>query len=267
MEPEPGYALVTGASRGLGTVFARTLAARGYDLVLAARSGERLDALASELRSSQNIKVETIALDLAVPGAGSRLAAELNGRGIGVDLLVNNAGFGDQTRFLDVDLDRHIEGITLQNSFVVELIYHLLPAMIEKCRGSIINVSSMAGFQPVPYAAVYSATKSFLTTFSLALEAELSDTGIKVVTLCPGRLMRAQRETIVGADRKKVPGGEQSPDEVATAALDALYRGGGLVVPGGVNKLAAFAGKLVPRGKIAGLTKKLSKPPDKEPPA
>ena len=255
------YALVTGASRGLGRCFARTLAARKQDLVLVARSGEKLQALADELRSAYGIQVESIALDLAAAGAGQRLADELTTRGLDIDLLVNNAGFGDQGRFLELPLPQQLEGINLQNATVVELTHRLVPTMIERKQGGIITVSSMAGFQPLPFAAAYSATKAFLTTFSLALDAEVYRSGIRVVTLCPGRLRVAEEDVENGQARKKFPGGEQSHEDVVNAALRALDRGGGLVVPGGMNKFAAFAVRFVPRSKVARLIKKISKPP------
>lgn len=261
MDQQQTYALVTGASRGLGHCFARTLAPQNHNLVLVARSGERLEAIANDLRSKHGVKVEVVALDLAQPGAGTRLADELQERSLNIDLLVNNAGFGDQKRFLDLSLERQIEMITLQNATIVEITYGLLPAMVEKKSGGIINVSSMAGFQPIPYAAVYSATKAFLTTFSLALEIEMSAFGIRVVTVCPGRLAIAEEDIDPTKERKKMPGGEQTHELVVTEALRKLGNGGGLVIPGGVNKFAAFAERFVPRGKIARLITKISKPP------
>jgi len=255
------YALVTGASRGLGRCFARALAARKQNLVLVARSGDKLEALAGELQTAHGIQVETIPLDLAIVGAGQTLADELTKRGLEIELLVSNAGFGDQGRFLELPLARQLEGITLQNQTAVELTYRLVPAMIGRKQGGLIFISSMAGFQPIPFASVYSATKAFLTTFSLALEAELSRFGVKVVTVCPGRLRVAPEDSESGSERKKFPGGEQSHEDVVAEALRALDRRGGLVIPGGMNKFAAFAVSFVPRGKVARLVKKLSKPP------
>jgi uncharacterized protein len=257
----PSYALVTGASRGLGKRFARALAARKQNLVIVARSPDKLGALATELNAAHQIKVESIPFDLARPKAGRELAEELDRLALKIDLLVNNAGFGDQGRFNELSLAPQVEMINLQNPTVVELTYKLLPPMIERKRGGIINVSSLAGFQPVPFAAVYSATKSFLTTFSLALEAEVKRYGIAVVTVCPGRL-RADPEEADDGERKKVPGGEQSHAEVVNAALRMLDRGGGLVIPGAMNKFAAFGVKLVPRSKVARFVKKLSSPPN-----
>jgi short-subunit dehydrogenase len=255
----PRYALITGASRGLGKYFARALAERERNLVLVARSAEKLDALAGELRSKHAIQIETLPIDLANHDSAERLAEELERRGLKIDLLVNNAGFGDQGRFHELPLKRQMEMINLQNATVVNLTHRLLAQMIEDQTGGVINVSSMAGFQPVPFAAIYSAAKSFLTTFSLALEAEVRRYGISVVTLCPGRL-RQDPEDVGNTERKKVPGKEQFHEEVVVEALHALDRGGGLVIPGGMNKFAAFAVGLVPRSKIARLAKKFSKP-------
>src|SRR5256886_9467030 len=126
---------------------------------MVARANERLAELAAELEKAYGIRAETFAHDLASPGAGGRLAEQVKGRGLKIDLLVNNAGFGDQGEFLNLSLARQLEMINLQNATVVELTYKLLPAMIEQRRGGIINVSSMAGFQPIPYATIYSATK------------------------------------------------------------------------------------------------------------
>lgn len=258
----PGYALITGASRGLGRCFARTLAARKQNLVLVARSGEKLDALARELQTTHGIQVESIPLDLAQAGAGQRLADELTARGLRVELLVNNAGFGDQGRFLQLALERQLQAINLQNATVVELTHRLLPAMIERKQGGIITISSMAGFQPIPFASVYSATKAFLTTFSLALEAEVTRFGVRVVTVCPGRLQISLEDAENSDERKKFPGGEQTHEEVVSEALRAFDRGSGLVIPGAINKFAAFAERFVPRSKVARLIKKISKPPN-----
>jgi short-subunit dehydrogenase len=205
--------------------------------------------------------VESISVDLAQNGAGQLLAKELSRRGLQIEVLVNNAGFGDQGRFHELSLDRQLEAINLQTATIVELTHHLLPAMIERGSGGIITVSSMAGFQPIPFASVYSATKAFLTTFSLALEAEVRSRGVRVVTVCPGRLRVAPEDVESSGERKKFPGGEQTHDEVVNETLRALDRGGGLVIPGGMNKFAAFAERFIPRSQVARLVKKISKPP------
>ena len=256
----PSYALVTGASMGLGKFFARALAARKQNVILAARSGERLDALAGELRDAHAVLAEPLVCDLAAPGAGLRLSRQLRERGLPVELLVNNAGFGLRGEFLSLTLERQLEMMRLHNSSVVELTFELLPPMIERGRGGVVNVSSMAGFQPIPYAALYSATKSFLTTFSMALREEVRQYGVRMVTLCPGRL-RADPEEASGQERRgKVPGGEQGHEEVVAEALKKLDAGGGLVIPGRVNRLTAAAQRLIPPNAVPKIVARRSKP-------
>jgi len=254
------YALVTGASMGLGKVFARTLAERKQNLVLVARSGDKLAALADELKAAHGISVEPLAIDLSVPGAGQQVARQLRERELSIELVVNNAGFGLQGEFLKLDLERQLEMIRLHNSVVVELTYLLLPSMIEARRGGIINISSMAGMQAVPYATLYSATKSFLTTFSLALEREVGRYGVKVVTVCPGRLKAIPEEQDPNEERKKVPGGEQAHEDVVAETLKMLDRGGGLLIPGLVNKVANLAQRFFPRRLVAKAIGKMSRP-------
>lgn len=244
---------------GLGKVFARTLAARKQNVVLVARSKDKLEALARELSNAFGIRAEPIASDLAEAGAGKRLLDQLRARDVVVDLLVNNAGFGVQGRFHESDLERQLEMIRLHNATVVELTYLLLPALIEARRGGIINISSMAGFQPIPYATLYSATKSFLTTFSLALEQEVRRYGIRVVTVCPGRL-RPNPDENPDEERKKVPGGEQDPEAIVAQSLKLLESGGGLLVPGLINKVGNFVERFFPRRLVAKGIAKMNKP-------
>jgi short-subunit dehydrogenase len=254
------YALVTGASMGLGKVFARALATRKHNLVLVARSGDKLESLAEELRQA-GISTEFVVCDLAAPSGGQELVRQLRERQLTIDLLVNNAGFGIQGEFRKLALERQLEMLRLHNAAVVELSYLLLPAMIEERRGGIINISSMAGLQAIPYAALYSASKSFLTTFSLALEREVGRHGVKVVTVCPGRLKAApQGEASPDGERKKFPGGEQSHEEVVAQTLQLLDRGGGLLIPGFVNKLANFAERFFPRRLVTKAIGKMSRP-------
>jgi short-subunit dehydrogenase len=255
------YALVTGASTGLGKVFAQALAARKHNLVLVARSEDPLQSLADQLQTTYGVLAETLSMDLAAPAAGRRLAQQLTERDLRIDLLVNNAGFGVQGEFRKLDLDRQLEMINLHNATVVELTYLLLPAMIEEHRGGIINISSMAGLQAIPYATLYSATKSFLTTFSLALEREVGGHGVKVVTVCPGRLKAApQGDEPKNSERKKVPGGEQAHEDVVAQTLKMLDEGGGLLIPGMVNKFANFIERFFPRRLVTKAIGKMSRP-------
>jgi short-subunit dehydrogenase len=254
-----GYALITGASRGLGMEFARALAERHYHLVLVARSAEPLQAFAAELRRFAPVSVVAIQLDLSTPGAGQILAEQLSRGGIPVELLVNNAGFGLRGEFRDLSLPRQLEMLRLNNQAVVELTYSLLPGMLERRQKGIINISSTAGFQPIPFASAYSATKAFLTAFSLALEQELRGDGVTVVTVCPGRLHKNQNGDSAQPARGKWAGIYQSPEEVVEEALRALANGGGLAVPGVLNKFSVFAQRLIPRRLVPRLVAKMSR--------
>jgi short-subunit dehydrogenase len=257
---QPSYALVTGASRGLGKVFAQTLAARKHNVVLVARSKDQLEALAKELRISHGILAESLEFDLASPIAGLHLAQQLRDRELRINLLVNNAGFGARGEFWKLSLERQLEMIHLNNEAIVELTFHLLPPMIEQRHGGIINVSSTASFQPIPYANLYAATKSFLTTFSLGLEQELRPIGVAVVTVCPGRIRKTSQTEGSQSSKRTFPEIYQSPEDVVRKTLRALDRGGGLVVPGFLNKLSDFAARLIPRRMVPKLVAKMSRP-------
>jgi short-subunit dehydrogenase len=254
-----GFALITGASRGLGMAFARALAERHCNLVLVARSAEPLHALANELRQSTSVSVVAIQADLSFPGAGHVLAAQLLKDEIPIDLLVNNAGFGLRGEFRGLSIRRQLEMLRLNNEAIVELTYRLLPRMLERQQKGIINISSTAGFQPIPFASVYSATKAFLTAFSLALEQELRSAGVAVVTVCPGRLRKNQNDESEESAKGKWAGIYQSPDEVVEGALQVLASGGGLTVPGALNKFSVFAQRLMPRSFVPRLIATFSK--------
>jgi len=244
--PEPSYALITGASSGIGEQFARALARRRRDLVLVARSKPKLDALAAEFRSSHGIRAEAIELDLSLPGAAFHLNERLRAHGLEIDLLVNNAGFGARGKFWELSQEREAQMLRLNIEALVELTHLLLPRMVGERRGAIINVSSTASFQPAPYIAVYAATKAFVTSFSEALAEELRPYGVIVVTLCPGGTSTNFFEASQYGTRN-FPGGLQAPAEVVETALKALERGGGLVIPRLLNKATVFLERFVPR--------------------
>jgi short-subunit dehydrogenase len=256
---EPGYVLITGASTGLGRFFAQAFAARKQNLILVARNENRLAALAHKLSAAHEILAEPLALDLAAPAAGQQLAEQLRARKLTVELLVNNAGFGLRGKFWTLPLAQQLAMINLHNAATVELTYQLLPPMLEAQRGGIINVSSLAGFQPIPFAALYSATKAFLTTFSMALREELRPTGVKVVTVCPGRLRADPEMAADGAPRQKVPGGEQGHEEVVKEALHKLDSGGGLVIPGRMNRWLMRGQRLIPPNAVPKIVARMAK--------
>jgi uncharacterized protein len=254
-----GYALITGASRGLGMAFARALAERHCNLVLVARSAVPLHTFANELRRSSPVAVIAIQLDLSASGAGQILAEQLTTGGVPIELLVNNAGFGLRGEFRNLSLPRQLEMLRLNNQAIVELTYSLLPGMLERRQKGIINISSTAGFQPIPFASAYSASKAFLTAFSLALEQELRSSGVTVVTVCPGRLHNKRNGDSAQPAKGKWAGIYQAPEEVVDDALRVLANGGGLTVPGALNKFSVFAQRLIPRKLVPRLVAKMSK--------
>jgi uncharacterized protein len=259
--PEITFDLITGASSGIGECFARALAARSHNLVLVARSEEKLNQLAAELAGKHGVRVEVIPADLAERGAAAQLAEALAARKCRVDLLVNNAGFGARGEFGKLSLARQSAMVALNVHALVELTHLLLPGMIERRRGGVINVSSTASFQPIPYTTTYAATKAFVTSFSMGLAEELKPYDIPVVTLCPG----GTRTNFFVAGQygvRNIPGGMQAPEAVVAAALAALDRGGGLVVPRILNKLSIMVQRLVPREVVAKFAAKIFRPPD-----
>ena len=180
-------ALVTGASSGIGEAFARALAARGTNLVLVARSAARLEALAAELTARHGVRADTIAADLSDPGAPDAILAELRVRALEIDTLINNAGFGTHGDFAALDGRRERDEVIVNAYAPVALTRLLLPAMIARKHGAIVNVASTAAFQPVPYMATYGATKAFVLSFGEALAEEVRAHGVRVVVLCPGQ--------------------------------------------------------------------------------
>jgi uncharacterized protein len=178
-------ALITGASSGIGAAFARELATRKTNLVLVARSQDKLQQLAEQLQEQFQINTQVIVQDLSKPGAAQAIYDAI-ASAMTIDLLINNAGFGDYGKFLDRELSKQIEMIQLNITALVELTYLFLPAMKQRQKGAIVNVSSIAGFQPLPYMSVYAATKAFVLSFSEALWAEYKDSGVSILALCPG---------------------------------------------------------------------------------
>jgi short-subunit dehydrogenase len=220
-------ALVTGASAGIGEAFVRALSGRGYEVVMVARRTDRLERLASELDGRSH----AVACDL-----GSE-APELAGRvaelGLDVDLLVNNAGFGTSGPFLDVDPDRDAEQVRVNCEAIVTLTHAFLPGMVERGRGGVITVASSAGAQPIPYEAVYSASKAFARTFSDALHGELRGTGVRVLAVNPGPVPTEWQEVAGydGLDTHGVPGVIDA-EQVVEESLRAYARGRRALVPG-----------------------------------
>ena len=250
-------AVVTGASSGIGRAFAEQLAAGRNDLVLIARSQERLDALAGELRERESIEARVIAADL-----GDREQLEEVERQLRVDppdLLVNSAGFGSAGAFVDLDLQREEALLRVNVMALMRLTHACLPGMVERGSGGIINVSSLAGEVPSGFNATYGASKAFVTSFTLALYEELAETGVGIQCLLPGLTKTAWAET-AGIDVSNTPSFAVSyPGEVASASLVSLSRGEAVCVPGVPNRLLALIQRTAPRSWMRRFTAKATR--------
>jgi short-subunit dehydrogenase len=246
-------ALVTGASTGLGAVFATALARQQYDLTIVARSRERLEALAERLRQSHAIAAEVVVADLTQASALHTVEEHVAGDKR-LELLVNNAGFGTTGPFATLDPDREETEICLNIMALVRLTRAALPGMITRGHGAIINVSSLAAFVPGPYDATYGATKAFVNSFTEALHEELRGTGVRVQALCPG-FTHTEFQQRAGIDVSRIPAfAWMTPEAVVEASLAALQRGQVVCVPGLVNRLLAMLIGAAPRRLVRRVT-------------
>jgi len=243
-------ALITGASSGIGEAFARRLAAEGHDLFLVARSEDKLRKLCEALSSVHNIKADFLSEDLSQPGADSRCLIETERRGFEIDLLINNAGFGSMGDFAKLDIERELEMIRLNIGALVGLTHRYLGPMRERRKGTIINVSSGAGFQPIPFMATYAATKTFVTAFSEAIAEENRPFGIEVIAVCPGSTETPFFET-GNVGREFNAKGMETPEQVVETALKSIGSGKAKVVSGWKNRLVARSVTLAPNWLIA----------------
>ncbi len=256
-------ALITGASSGIGESFARVLAARGMNLVLVARSAEKLRAMAQALSEQHGIRAEVIPADLCREGAAQEVYRRTQALGIQVDLLVNNAGFGTYGGFDTLVPEREHEEIMLNVTALVDLAHAFMPAMAERKEGGIINVASIAAFQPLPYHAVYGASKAFVLSFSLALWAEYQKLGVRVVALCPGPTA-TNFFTVLGADEVPRLSKMHTPEAVVMAGLRALEQGRPYVVEGRSNAFGAQVTHMTPLALTTRVFARVMRPRKKE---
>lgn len=252
-------ALVTGASSGIGLAFATELAATGHDLVLVARDAARLEALAKELEGTHSAGSEVLPADLTDELAVHRVQERLADRTRPVDLLVNNAGFGTMGKFADLPLERELQEISLNVLALVRCTHAALGGMVERGRGGVVNVASIAAYQPTPLNATYGATKAYVSSFSQALHEELKGTGVKCMVCCPG-FTRTEFQERAGIDSVEVPDFLwQSAEQVASIALRDYERGRAVCVPGPLNAATAAFTSFFPSGvtrRVAGLVLK-----------
>jgi uncharacterized protein len=235
--------LVTGASSGLGAGFAEACAARGDEVALVARRRDRLDQLAGRIGAGAHV----IVADLGDPAAPERLLAELKDRGCWVATLINNAGFGLVGTFASLPLDRQREMVRLNVEALTALTGLVLPQMIERRSGAILNVASTAAFQPGPGMAVYFATKAYVLSFTEALHQELKGSGVNVSALCPGPTA-TEFGAVAGMHGNRFDRLAAEADSVIAAGLAGLQRNQAVVVPGLTNKLTAQSSRILPRG-------------------
>lgn len=253
-------AIVTGSSSGIGEAFARALAGRGHHLVLVARRRERLEKLAAELRAAHGTDVLTLAVDLSKPTGVDRVGALLEREGVEVELLVNNAGFGSYGPFVELELGRELEMIDLDVRALVALTGLILPGMIERRAGTIIQIASTTSFQPVPYMAVYGACKAFVLSFSEAIASECQGTSVRVLAVCPGHTP-TEFQRVSGADRRPARTSSQSAADVVKEALAALEHGrDDIVVTGGPNKVTTQLPRLLPRRWLGRIIERAFRP-------
>lgn len=258
-------ALVTGASTGLGAEFARQLAARGHDLILVARSADRLEQLAASLRAERGVRVDVVVQDLAEPGAAASVADAVIAAGRQVDLLVNNAGFGTAGRFEEIPDGRDEDQLMVNLVALVGLTRALAPGMLARGHGAVINVASTAAFQPSPFFATYAAGKTFVLNFSLALRSEYRGRGVRVVALCPGPT-RTEFFDVVG--ERAAVGRFMTAEAVVRAGLRGLDRDRAYVVPGLGNQVTAHLVPRRPRRMVTAIAKLVARSvPDAPAPA
>jgi short-subunit dehydrogenase len=240
--------LITGASSGIGEAFARKLAVRGRNVLLVARSEDKLITLCNELGRSNSIRAQHMAIDLRLPDSPAKLFEETQRRGLVINMLINNAGFGSFGDFANLDLVREMSMIDLNIKSLVDLTHRFLVPMRERKQGTIINVASTAGFQAVPFMATYAATKAFVLSFSEALWEENRPYGIHVMALCPG----VTETNFFEAARGEKPPARiaQSPEDVVETALRGLEGRKSNIVSGWTNLLMIEAERFVPRSLV-----------------
>jgi len=241
------YTLVTGASSGIGRELAKICAADKRNLVLLARREAELTALADSLTSEHGVKAEVLVQDLGKADAAAETRDEISSRGLEIDTLINNAGFGFLGTFRDADPENQLDMLRVNIGALTHLTRLFLPPMVERGHGRILNLASMASFQPGPFMAVYYATKAYVLSFSEALSEELRGTGVTVTAVCPGVTATGFQERAQAADSRLIRLGTQDAGFVANAGYRAMVRGKAVAIPGAMNRLLSLVVRLSPR--------------------
>ena len=244
------FALVTGASSGLGEEFARQLAHRGCNLVLSGRSREKLETLASDLARINGVAARVVTADLAQPGGAEQLALIVDDLGVTIDHLINNAGFGSAGNFAETDAQRQTTMVRVNCESIVCLAGHFLPGMVKRNRGGIINVGSTAAYQPTPFMATYGASKAFVVSFSAALASELENSDVRVLACCPGPVPTGFQAAAGMPEGSILNFAKLEPNDVVQSTLDAYAAGRVVFVPGAVNSVQTALSKMLPRAVV-----------------
>jgi len=249
--------LVTGASTGIGEALARRFARAGHDLVLVARSADKLQSLATEIRQANGVNVVPIAADLAKPDAAARLAATLKRRRLPIDILVNNAGINRQGHFSRIPPAAHQDLIALNVSATTAMLSHFVPPMIERGHGRVLNIASTSAFLPVPFMATYAASKAYLLSLTESLAEELKGTGVTISALCPGVTATPMMDTIAEGNplyTRLVGATVLEVDEVSNAGYKACMAGRVVQVPGRINLITTLSSRTLPKWVARRLT-------------
>jgi len=253
------FALITGASKGIGKAIARDLAARGYDLLLVARSEDLLKETASEIAAGSRINCQWLALDLSGGQAAAKVYAYCKQQAFPVSILVNNAGYGLSGPFEKYTAETHAEMLHLNIVTLVSLTRLFLPELKKQPAAYVLNIGSSAAYQAVPFLSAYAASKSFVLNFSRGLRGELKGTNVSVTCVCPGPTDTnfVNRANIGEKGQKAAARFNMSPETVAHIAVDSLFKRKAEVITGAMNKLSAFFAWLFPKSMVEGIAKKL----------
>jgi short-subunit dehydrogenase len=238
------WAVITGASSGIGRALALEFARGGFHLLLTGRNAQALAAIAGECAGKFRVETQTHPADLASPDATDALVAAIAGKPHGIDVLVNNAGFGIRGEFSRTDVTSEIDLINVQLAATLKLTKAILPGMIARRSGRILNVGSVYCYAPVPFQSVYSACKAFLLSFSAAIRDELTGSGVTVTVFCPGITQTEFRARAGIVETKKTAG--MTAEDAARVAYAETMRGSPVVIPGLANRLFALVGKILP---------------------
>lgn len=250
-------ALVTGASGGIGAAFARKLATEGHNLIIVARSEDKLNAIATDIRDQHGVQVHVFAMDLSTQQAPDELFAAITDAGLQVDVLINNAGYATYGHYWELERDREMRMIRLNVETLAHLTHLILPQMLQRRAGKILNVASTAAFVPGPLMSNYYATKAFVLSFSEGLAGELDGTGVTVTALCPGPTESGFQQRAEMTESKLVQSGLMTADDVVETGYKAMMRGTVVQIVGARNQMQMLSIRFMPRGMVRNTVKNM----------